>query len=406
MAAPTVTGCLALLTQLYNEENMGADPDPTILKALIIATGEDLGNPGPDYAFGHGRIDVKRAADAMLHDSQVTLPVGHGDTQFVYFPVPAGTGEIRLALVWHDPPGSPLADPALVNDLDLALIDPQGTVHYPWILDPEHPSQNATRGEDHINNVEHVLVENPAAGIWRARISGTNVPEGPQVASLVGFDHKAPGAPIDFRVEAEEETGISLLWTNAAAGDRKGTILARWEGISLWLGPAPGETYTVGEMVAPGVEILYVGDEDHSADPFVDDDVVPGRTYKYAAYTFDDMHNYSIAANAEGTAGEPAAAGEAGALEELALHPARPNPAESQTQFSFSLQSAAFVKVSLYDAAGRRVRTLLDAAMSPGSYTATWDGRDDAGRPVAPGVYYYELRAGGERLSKSLSWMK
>ncbi len=406
MAAPTVTGNLAVLGELYNVENAGADPEPSLMKALLCATGLDLGNPGPDYAFGHGRIDSQAAADALMHDSQAVLAVSNGDNHQVSFPVPEGTDVIRLVLVWNDVPGNPMADPALVNDLDLVLIDPNGGEHYPWILDPDSPSQNATRGPDHLNNVEHVQVDDPIPGTWYARITGTNVPEGPQTTSLVGFDVNAPGAPIDFGVAAEGETSISLIWTNATAGDRNGTIIARWEGISEWPGPDAGASYTVGQIVAPGTEIIYVADLDHSLLPFVDTDLTPGHTYGYAAYTFDDMHNFSVAATASGTAGDPAAAEEGGAVPVLALGPAQPNPARNHTTFSFTLPGDAFVAVRLYDSSGRLVRTLLDAPMSAGTYYAHWNGTDDAGRRVAPGMYYYELRANGERLSKQVSWLR
>ena len=48
----------------------------------------------------------------------------------------------------------------------------------------------------------------------------------------------------------------------------------------------------------------------------------------------------------------------------------------------------------VYDVAGHLVRTLVDAQRSPGTYEARWDGRDERGRGVASGVYFYRLRAG------------
>ena len=85
---------------------------------------------------------------------------------------------------------------------------------------------------------------------------------------------------------------------------------------------------------------------------------------------------------------------------------ARPNPAHSQVGFSFSLPTDAYARVRFYDSAGRLIRTLVDAPLSAGTYSASWDGRDDAGRAVAPGVYFYELRTNGERLSRQVSWMR
>src|SRR5205085_5948587 len=66
-----------------------------------------------------------------------------------------------------------------------------GTMYYPWLLDPFNPASAAMRGvndanaADHRNNVEQVLVNNPITGTWRMRVSGYNVPVAPQRFSLV-----------------------------------------------------------------------------------------------------------------------------------------------------------------------------------------------------------------------------
>jgi hypothetical protein len=51
---------------------------------------------------------------------------------------------------------------------------------------------------------------------------------------------------------------------------------------------------------------------------------------------------------------------------------------------------------------GRRVRTLLDRVYEPGRYTLAWDGRDDGGRTVSPGVYYVRFVAGPKRFTHSV----
>ncbi len=56
--------------------------------------------------------------------------------------------------------------------------------------------------------------------------------------------------------------------------------------------------------------------------------------------------------------------------------------------------------VRLYDVRGRAVRTLVNEQVPPGRYQATWDGKDQNGTRVTPGVYFYELIAGADRLTK------
>jgi hypothetical protein len=377
------------------------------MKALLIATALDLGRPGPDYAFGHGRIEARVAADALQNDSPMALTVGQDDVEEFTFRVPAGLPKLRVALVWDDAVASPLSDPALVNDLDLVLLDPSQQPRHPWVLNPDAPSQNATTGPDHLNNVEHVEVVSPAAGIWKARVTGGNVPEGPAVAGLVGLDQRAPGGPGSLTVVDATETTLSLTWVSATAADRKGTLLARTEQGTLWFGPAQGLTYNPGQVVAPGVTIVYVADEDHSQDPFVDTGLESGATYRYLAYSFDDFHNYSPGSTADGTTeGSPASAEGTETALRLALGSAQPNPARSRMIFSFEIPARGEVAIRLYDAAGRLVRTLVEGSYEPGRYLGGWDGQDETGHPAPAGVYFYELRAGEERLSRSVSWTR
>jgi len=55
------------------------------------------------------------------------------------------------------------------------------------------------------------------------------------------------------------------------------------------------------------------------------------------------------------------------------------------------------VEVGLYDLAGRRVRTILDAESSSGAYTVAWDGRDNQRRVVPPGLYLAVVQVHTER---------
>ncbi|MHB8080240.1 MAG: FlgD immunoglobulin-like domain containing protein, partial [Candidatus Krumholzibacteriia bacterium] len=72
-----------------------------------------------------------------------------------------------------------------------------------------------------------------------------------------------------------------------------------------------------------------------------------------------------------------------------------PNPFNPRVTVPFTLARAGTVRLAVFDAAGRLVATLLDAARPAGEGRVVWDGRDAAGRPVASGVYYVELRSEG-----------
>jgi type VI secretion system Hcp family effector len=73
------------------------------------------------------------------------------------------------------------------------------------------------------------------------------------------------------------------------------------------------------------------------------------------------------------------------------LLPPSPNPTRGQTQFRFSLPSGMDSDLTLFDAQGRLVRKLHHGSTSAQSVVTVWDGTDDGGMKVAPGVYMARL---------------
>jgi flagellar hook assembly protein FlgD len=89
----------------------------------------------------------------------------------------------------------------------------------------------------------------------------------------------------------------------------------------------------------------------------------------------------------------------------------RPNPFNPLTRIAFAVPgdcSGGTVPVSLtiYSVDGRTVRRLIDARLPAGRHSAVWDGRDDKGKAVAAGVYFYRLTAGSEAVSKRMVLLK
>jgi hypothetical protein len=77
-----------------------------------------------------------------------------------------------------------------------------------------------------------------------------------------------------------------------------------------------------------------------------------------------------------------------------ALGPNYPNPFNPSTTIAFRLAEAGTVDLRVFDVAGRLVRTLVSGRLDDGDHLVPWQGRDDAGRPVASGVYFYRLETG------------
>ena len=80
----------------------------------------------------------------------------------------------------------------------------------------------------------------------------------------------------------------------------------------------------------------------------------------------------------------------------FALGQNAPNPFNPATTIAFEVPAdAGLVTLSIFDVSGRKVRTLEQGNLAPGRYSRTWQGRDDSGRHISSGVYFYKLTGNG-----------
>jgi flagellar hook capping protein FlgD len=91
---------------------------------------------------------------------------------------------------------------------------------------------------------------------------------------------------------------------------------------------------------------------------------------------------------------DPPAGGTLGAGA-VSLVEVSPNPFAGAAAFRFTIPASSPVRLEIFDASGRAVRTLVDEVQRPGAHEARWDGRDSNQEPVAAGVYLYRLDAAG-----------
>lgn len=188
MACPEVAGVAALLQERYKQTHNGAYPASALMKVLLMNGAMDVGRRGPDYEFGFGIADVMRSLRMMDSNRYVTGSIATGASQTpVSIAVPAGTGQLKVMLYWHDVPASNLSTTQLVNDLDLSLTSPTAANLLPLVLNPNPANvlDTAAPGVDRLNNVEQVVVNNPAAGTYIVNVSGHSVPIGPQSYTVV-----------------------------------------------------------------------------------------------------------------------------------------------------------------------------------------------------------------------------
>lgn len=200
MAAPNVAGSILLLQQHYYNLSASFMRSST-LKGLICHNAYDPSNPGPDAKFGWGLLDAKESALTLSKsfDSTPTaivneLILNDGD-QYEFDVVVSTPQKLTATICWIDVPGTAKdnqlnsSTPVLVNDLDLRIINSVET-NYPWKLQLSDVSLPAIKGDNIVDNVEKVEVEN-ASGNYTVQVSHKGVlVNGAQAYSLIvsGFD--------------------------------------------------------------------------------------------------------------------------------------------------------------------------------------------------------------------------
>lgn len=180
MACPAISGTLAALYHAYRALNANQMPTSDLMKAILLNTADDLGNEGPDFTFGYGRVNARRAILVLEQNQYFQNSISQGITNTHTINVPVGTKQLKVMLYWNDFEGSAGASVPLVNNLNLTVTTPASTVFQPWVLDPNNPSASAVRGTDNINNSEQVTIDDPVAGSYTLSVAGTTVPQGPQ----------------------------------------------------------------------------------------------------------------------------------------------------------------------------------------------------------------------------------
>ncbi|WP_266362531.1 S8 family serine peptidase [Tellurirhabdus rosea] len=176
MSTPNVTGSLLLLQEYYNLLHTGRFLRSSTLRGLAIHSADEAGSaPGPDYRHGWGLLNTEQAARVIANADRSHVleerTLAQNQSQTVQL-VASGRGPLVVTICWTDPEGTPsptgpngLNDrtPKLVNDLDIRLSNGT-TVTQPWTLDPASPDQAARPGDNVLDNVEQIRIENPVPG--------------------------------------------------------------------------------------------------------------------------------------------------------------------------------------------------------------------------------------------------
>ncbi|HEY1020999.1 MAG TPA: S8 family serine peptidase, partial [Flavisolibacter sp.] len=227
MSAPAVSGGLALLYQRYRQLHNGTNPKNGLMKALLCNGAADRGKAGPDFLYGFGGLNLLRSVNALEALHYFTGNSTQGATTSHTISIPPNTAQVKVLLYWNDLPASVISTKNLVHDLDLEVVDPSGNVARPLILDTSITllNQPAGTGEDHVNNMEQVIINTPTTGQYTFRVKGTTVTTSSQeyfiaydpvpvhltLTAPAGSEALVPGESTKISWDSEGLTGTATL---------------------------------------------------------------------------------------------------------------------------------------------------------------------------------------------------
>ena len=83
-----------------------------------------------------------------------------------------------------------------------------------------------------------------------------------------------------------------------------------------------------------------------------------------------------------------------------------PNPFNPVTTIAYSLPEDSQISISIFNIKGQEVKTLLSGIQPAGNYNITWNGKDESGKDVTSGIYFYKLKTNGKELTRKMLMLK
>ena len=253
-----------------------------------------------------------------------------------------------------------------------------------WELNPENELVSlgnvpAIQEEEYIY-LAHTFGDSTEGGIYWSTYMITAHTTDPLVffksAADSGYsvDNLAPAIPTGLLASVTDENAIELSWDFPVDDD--------FNNFRLYRSTTPDFDPT---GTTPIIELVDAF--------FIDQDIAIGNTYYYRLSAVDLHGNESEYTEVE-SAEVLSTVGKSGIPVEFALRQNYPNPFNPVTTVRYDLPVESLVRLTIYDALGREVRSLVNQIQEPGFKSVIWNARNDFGRPISAGVYIYRIEAG------------
>ena len=189
-AAALVSGTSLLIQHAYKLQHHDSLPSSALVRAALINTADEISSPGPDYSSGFGSLNTANAIHSIIDRNYFSGTVQHQDTSVRAITIPPGTHQFKVTMAYIDPAGQVNTFRALVNDLDLELVQlSTGQTWKPWTLNAAANKDSlalpATRNRDSLNNVEQISIDYPTPGMYGIKVTGRLVTNASQAYALV-----------------------------------------------------------------------------------------------------------------------------------------------------------------------------------------------------------------------------
>ncbi len=406
MATPTANGTVGLM-RCYLQEGYypTGTPEPqnrisyisaALLRSMAMVSADP--NVGsytvPSFDIGWGRIDADSVLyfpgderKLMIMDDTVGLATG----QFkeIRFRVNSSI-PLRACLAWTDTAAAPSANPTLVNDLNLELIAPGGT-EYRGNKYSGGQSQPNPGTWDAVNVEECARINAPDTGEWAIWVGAQNVATG----SKQPFAWTITGDITPVALTHDVAAHVIV----APVGQVDSGLVIVPQAVVVNLGSSP-ETFDVEFLISSGyadTQSVTIASGATDTVSFANWVAQPVGWFAAQARTLlagDENPANDMVSDSFQVIPLTGVVGGAELPRRFSIRSLGANPSAAVAGVRYELPRSVDVRITVYSADGRQVRTLFAGAQRPGYYALLWNGVNDAGQTVGTGIYYVQMQAG------------
>lgn len=226
-AAAVVSGTVAVMQQVYADSNSLVLPPASLVKAVLYNSAADIYHTGIDYKTGYGLLNSYAAVKAIQQREYHGGSLAQSQQWTKIISVSPGAAQLKVTLAWTDTTATVNNNKALINDLDLEVLEiNSGVIYRPWVLNTaaiiDSLANQPTRKRDSLNTAEQVTISLPIAGNYQVKVTGTSVSTTSlpfniawHVDTLNTFIFTSPQHTSD--VNREENPALDIRWKTFVA---------------------------------------------------------------------------------------------------------------------------------------------------------------------------------------------